>query len=137
VAALARQRLASTPLSGRITVVDGDAFHSDIPAGYDAVLLANVVHLFAPDRNRTLLQRLRTGVPAGARLLLVDFWTNPAHTEPVAAALLAGEFRLVTGEGDVYSVEELTAWLEETGWRAVAHQPLAGPASLVVAQTAE
>jgi hypothetical protein len=32
-------------------------------------------------------------VETGARLLLADFWTNPTHTEPLMAALMAGTFR--------------------------------------------
>ena len=34
-----------------------------------------------------------------------DFWTNPAHTEPPHAALMAGEFAVHLRNGDVYSVE--------------------------------
>ena len=64
---------------------------------------------------------------------MVDFWTNAARTEPTFAALMAGEFLLVTGEGDVYSVEQATEWLRDAGWQVVRHQPLAGPASLIVA----
>jgi len=49
------------------------------------------------------------------------------------AALMAGEFLVVGGNGDVYSVEGGRAWLEQVGWHFVEHRPLAGPASLVVA----
>ena len=47
---------------------------------------------------------------------------------------MAGEFLLVTGEGDVYSIEQVTDWLQSAGWRFVAHRPLAGPASLIIAE---
>ena len=52
------------------------------------------------------------------RLLLADFWTDPTHTQPLPAALMAGEFAIHLNDGDVYSVEEATAWLTATGWRA-------------------
>jgi hypothetical protein len=83
-----------------------------------------------------LLQRTRERVPDGAHLLLADFWTDPTHTEPPFAALMAGEFLVITGEGDVYSEEDLGGWLDKTGWRLLERKPLAGPMSLVVAETA-
>jgi hypothetical protein len=65
----------------------------------------------------------------------VDFWTDPTHTQPLSAALMAGEFLLAVG-GDVYSADEVSAWLQETGWSVLEHTDLSGPASLVVAETA-
>ena len=60
-----------------------------------------------------LLRRIRSCVPDGARLLLIDFWTDPGHTEQRREARLAARDRL--------------GFIERT--------PLAGPASLIVAET--
>lgn len=133
-APLTRAELARTPTGADVDVVEGDLLNGPIPDGHDVFLLANVLHLFSPKRNQQLLARIRDAAPTGARLLLVDFWTDPGRTEPAFAALMAGEFLLVTGEGDVYSVEQVTDWLRTAGWRFVAHQPLAMPASLIIAE---
>jgi O-methyltransferase domain/Dimerisation domain len=133
---LARRRLGRDPAGHRATVVGGNFFTDPIPSGHDVVLVANVVHLYGPARNRELLQRVRAAVPDGARLLLADWWTNPAHTEPALAAMMAGEFLLFSGEGDVYSEEEARAWLNEAGWRPLNRQPLAGALSVLIAETA-
>ena len=135
-AAVARERLASDRVGQQVTVVEGDFFTDPIPAGHDVVLIANVVHLFSADHNLALLRRTRHSVADGTRLLLVDFWTDLTHTQPPFAALMAGEFLVITGEGDVYSEDEATGWLQETGWRAVERKPLAGPISVIVAETA-
>jgi len=121
------------PGGAALEIVEGDLLRDPLPPGYDAVLLANVVHLFSPETNRALLRRIRAAVEPGARLLLVDFWMDATHTRPLFGALLAAEFVIVTGEGDVYSAEEVGAWLAATGWRLLEHTPLAGPASLFVA----
>jgi hypothetical protein len=73
-----------------------------VPSGHDLLLIANVIHLFQPEVNRELLARLRKAVEVGARALLVDFWTDPSHTQPLFAALMAAEFLVIAG-GDVYS----------------------------------
>jgi hypothetical protein len=59
------------------------------PAGYDAFLLANLVHYWSAEQNQELLQRVRRAAQPGSALLLADFWTTPAHTEPLQAALMA------------------------------------------------
>ena len=130
-AEIARRTLAVEPRV--VEVVEADFVEDPIPNGHDAVLLANVIHLFSPQSNSALLARIRASVEPGARLLLVDFWTDDAHLEPAFAALMAGEFLIVSGEGDVYSVNEVAGWLRATGWEFTAHKPLAGAASLVVA----
>lgn len=136
VAAIARKRIAAAGLSARIGVAVGDAMAGALPSGHDAFLLANLVHYWSPDENRALLRRVRRAAEPGAALLLADFWTDPTHTQPVQAALMAGEFAVHLRHGDVYSVEEVRGWLEESGWRFVRHAPLAGPQSLVVAEAA-
>jgi hypothetical protein len=135
-AAVARRNLSAVRAAERLEVIDGDFFTDTLPEGHDVVLIANVMHLFSPESNQALLRSARQSVPDGARLLLADFWTDETHTDPPFAALMAAEFLMFTGEGDVYSEQEAHAWLEETGWRAVEHKPLAGPQSLIVAETA-
>ncbi len=95
------KRLARDSLGTRIKVLEGDFWKEDIPAGYNAIIMANVLHLFSPEANAELLRKIRRFMPAGGRLLLVDFWMDVNHLEPLAAALLAGEFLLGSGEGDV------------------------------------
>jgi hypothetical protein len=128
------QRLGLAPAGERVEVVEGDFFTDPIPAGHDVAILANIAHLFSPERNRTLLRRLRQVVAPGARLLLVDLWTDPTRTTPLAAALLAGEFLVMCGEGDVYSERELRGWLYTCGWHPLRSSPLSGPWSVLVAE---
>ena len=135
VAAVAEDHVHASEISDRIDVRVGDLREGELPAGYDAFLLANVVHYYSPETNRDILQRIRAAAPSGAQLLLADFWTDSTHTQPRPAALMAGEFAVHLNDGDVYSVKEATAWLAETGWNLTRHAPLAGPISLLIAET--
>jgi SAM-dependent methyltransferase len=136
VTELARSRVAAAGLQHRINVITDDAMAGELPAGYDVFLLANLIHYWSAEQNQELLQRVRRAAQPGSALLLADFWTNPAHTEPLHAALMAGEFAVHLRNGDVYSVEEVHDWLDRTGWRFADHRPLAGPQSLIVAEAA-
>jgi SAM-dependent methyltransferase len=133
-AGIARRRIAAAGLDDRVTVVASNAMVDDLPPGFDVFLVANLVHYWSPADNQRLLRRIRAAATVGARLLLADFWTDPGHTEPLHAALMAGEFAVHLRDGDVYSVEEVRGWLPTAGWRFTAHRPLAGPQSLVIAE---
>jgi SAM-dependent methyltransferase len=133
VVTLARENLKTHRCDGRVRFYEGDLLRDQLPTGYDVFLVANVVHIFTPEHNRDLLERVHTSAPSGARLLLLDFWTDPTHTQPVFAAMMAGQFLLSGGEGDIYSEDEIRDMLAATGWVMSGRQPLAGPASLVVA----
>lgn len=132
--AVARQRLAREPEGTRIEVVEGDLFKDPLPEGHDVLIVANTVHVLSAAHNVALLRKMRAGVSAGARLLLVDLWTDPTHTQPAAAPLMSGEFLVLSGEGQAYSEEEADEWLGQTGWRKLERKPLAGPSSLIVAE---
>jgi O-methyltransferase/methyltransferase family protein len=133
---LARRRVDGDSASTRIEVVSADFFTEPIPAGHDVVILANVVHVLSPQRNRALLRRMREGVVAGARLLLIDLFTDQTRTQPLAAALLAAEFLVLAGEGDVYTEREVRGWLYTCGWQPLQRWALESPWSVLVAQAA-
>lgn len=129
----ARQRAADAGLSDRIDVLTADVLSDELPGGYDAYLVSNLVHYWSPATGLDMLQRIRSVAPTGAVLLLADFWTDPTHTQPVEAALMAGNFAVHLQDGDVYSVEEVTDWLAQSGWQFDDHRPLNGPQSVIVA----
>ena len=132
--AVARQRLANEPERSRIDVVEGDVFKDPLPGGHDVVLIANVVHVFSAAHNIELMRKIRAQVMPGARLLLVDLWTDPSHSQPSAAALMSGQFLLTSGEGQVYSEQEADEWLAQTRWKKLERKTLAGPASCIIAE---
>lgn len=129
VAKMARERANGSDLN----VVAGDFFQDPLPSGHDAVLLANIVHNFPAGRNLKLLQSVREAVTPGSRLLLVDWWMNEAHTEPVFAALLAAVLLTFSG-GENVSLGEAQAWLSQTGWREVDVRPLDPNNKLLIAE---
>ena len=134
VTPIATQMIGKAGLADRVTARAGKALRDQLPTGHDVCLVANLIHYFGPEDNRTLLANARAAVEPGGRLLIADFWTDRTHTQPLMAALMAGEFAAHEKHGDVYSVEEGQAWMAETGWRFTSHQPLVGPFSLVVAE---
>ncbi len=132
--AVARRRLAQEPEGTRIDVVAGDVFKDPLPDGHDALIVANTAHVFSAAHNVNLLRKMRASVQSGARLLLADLWTDASGAEPLPAALISGEFLVISGEGQSYSEQDADGWLAQTGWKKLERKALAGPASLIVAE---
>jgi ubiquinone/menaquinone biosynthesis C-methylase UbiE len=132
--AVARQRLAKTPEASRINIVEGDFFKDPLPDGHDVLVVANTVHVLSAAHNIELMKSMRAQVQQDARLLIADLWTDPTYTDPPAAPLMSGEFLVISGEGQAYSEQDADEWLRQTGWRKIERKPLAGPASLIVAE---
>ena len=132
--AVGRQRLSQEPERTRIDIVEGDFLKAPLPGDHDVLLIANTVHVLSAAHNLELLRRIRATVQASAKLLLVDLWTDPTHSEPPAAALMSGQFLLTAGEGQTYSEQEADEWLKQTGWRKLERKALPGPASLIIAE---
>lgn len=132
--AVARQRLAREPEGARVEVIEGDFFKDPLPDGHDVLIVANTVHVLSAAHNIELLKNMRAHASAGARLLLADLWTDPTHTQPPAAPLMSGEFLVISGEGQAYGEDEADEWLGQTGWRKLERKPLAGPASVIIAE---
>ena len=132
--AVARQRLAGEAEGGRVGVVEGDFFTNPLPGSPDVLIVANTVHVLSVAHNLELLKAMRAGVEADARLLLVDLWMDPTHTQPPAAPLMSGEFLVMSGEGQAYGEDEADGWLGQTGWRKLERRPLAGPTSVIIAE---
>lgn len=133
---VARKRLAEEPDGPRIEVIAGDFFKDPLPKGHDAVLVVNTAHVLSADHNLALLKQIRDCVDPAARLLLVDFWTDPTHVDPPLAPLISGEFLVLSGEGQAYSEAEANDWLGQTGWRKIERTPLVGASSVIVAEAA-
>lgn len=133
VVGLARDELAVGSTAGRVKVAAADMFIDPIPPGHDVMLVANLLHLFPPDRNVVLLERLRAVASPRTRLMLVDLWRHWDSTPPPFAVYGAMEFLMISG-GDTYRPQEVGRWLEHAGWRALDCQSLDDTTSMIVAE---
>ena len=134
--AVARERLARTPEGERVTVVEGDILKDALPGGHDVITVASTVHVLSEAANLDLLRAIRRTAAPGARLLLVDLWLDAGRGGPPRAAMMSGEFLVMSGEGRSYSEAEADAWLQATGWRKLERRPLVADSSVIIAEPA-
>jgi ubiquinone/menaquinone biosynthesis C-methylase UbiE len=129
VCVLARERFAASGLGGRAVAVAGD-FHRDaLPGGSDSILLANVLHDWAPEECLALLRKAHAALAPGGEVLVYE--VLPGGGDAAAAALFALALVLDTKRGRVHRFEEIRACLLECGFEDVRRQPIVGATSLI------
>jgi SAM-dependent methyltransferase len=107
-----RQALAASEVGRRVDFVGGDYHEVDLDAGYDVVLLANVLHQEQPAAAASLVRRAASALVPGGRLAVVDFPIDAERREVLQGALFAINMRSF---GDTYPAHEIRGWMEAAG----------------------
>lgn len=119
----ARDFLERRGLASRCQVVAGDFFVA-VPAGADVYVLKSVIHDWADDRARVILQRCREAMRADSRLLLVER-LMPSRLEPTPGhrAIARSDLHMLAGLGaKERTLEDFSRLLEGAGLRLLQHR---------------
>jgi SAM-dependent methyltransferase len=108
---VARKIVGTGSVGRRIRMLAGDLNDDPLPQGFDLVLLSNVIHSSGPDEIRLWFRKIHKALVPGGTLVIHDFLTNAAHTQPRQAAVFAVNMLVNTAAGRTYSYAELADWL--------------------------
>jgi ubiquinone/menaquinone biosynthesis C-methylase UbiE len=114
-AAIGRAIVAEAQMSDRVTFVEGDMFEADLDGPHDGALCFNIVHHLTPESAKALFSRIRASLRPGAPLCVLELYDRAAGKQPGTAAMLGLFFHLTSG-ADTYSVEEVSSWLQDSGF---------------------
>jgi cyclopropane fatty-acyl-phospholipid synthase-like methyltransferase len=136
VDALATESIAGRGLSDRVSVVAGDIFSAALPAGFDTVLMSNVIHDWdVGDVERLLVAGFDAVRPGGA-LVLHDAFLDRSRASYQAVAEYSALLMKFTA-GRCYSLEETDRLLRRAGCRSVEVVPTVVGRDLVIARKPE
>ena len=125
VLTVAQENAARSGVSDRYSLLPGNALEIDLGAGFDVVLLPNLMHSLDRATNELLLKKIHAALAAKGRLIVVEFTPNEDRVSPRLPALFA-LMMLANNHGDAYTVEEHQAMLSSTGFKDCRVYPL-GP----------
>lgn len=118
--AAAREYAAAASVGARLDFLGVDFLEEDWGRDYDLVLLSNLVHCYGPADNARLLARAVERLAPGGLVAVKDLHASPDRRGPPAAVRFAVRMALHTDAGDVYSSDQVAAWLEGAGLEGVA-----------------
>jgi demethylspheroidene O-methyltransferase len=115
VAAIARERLALSPVGAQFEAVGGDFTTDSLPAGADVVSLVRVLHDHDDDVALVLLRAIRKALPPGGTLLIAEPMAGTRGAEPVGDAYF-GFYFLAMGGGRARTPGRIKQMLAEAGF---------------------
>jgi SAM-dependent methyltransferase len=113
---LARQRIAESGLSDRVSLVAGDFYVDDLPAGADFAWLSSIAHQNSRQQNRALLAKIHTALQEDGVLIIRDVVMHESRTEPLTGALFAVNMLVGTEGGGTYTFVEFREDLSQAGF---------------------
>ncbi|WP_269465000.1 methyltransferase [Actinopolyspora erythraea] len=121
---LAKQKIADSGLSERISVVSADIFADSYPEGYDCVLFANQLVIWSPEQNMTLLNKAYEALNEGGRVLVFNAMSDASGDGPLYAALDNVYFAtLPAANSTLYHWGQYEDWLSRVGFSHILRQP--------------
>jgi ubiquinone/menaquinone biosynthesis C-methylase UbiE len=113
----ARQKIAGQPFAPRITLQKGDMWAVDWGAGFDMILLFNVLHHYDSETNVKLLQKAKRALKPGGQVAILDQITGKIRGTAVNTVirLIALQF-YIFANGRVYSRAEMTEMCRQAGF---------------------
>jgi len=117
---VAKEIAATHKAGARLSYLPLDLLIDAIPGTYDIIWYSNVLHIYSPEENRSVFERIKTSLNPGGRLIVQDaFLHDREGLFPEEATLFALTMLLATESGNTYSVRDTTAWLKEAGFESI------------------
>ncbi len=114
---IAEANITAAGMDQRVSFREGDFWTDDLGNGYDVALLFNIIHMFLPDKNIELLQKVRGALNPGGMIVIMDEMAHKASSPIVkATAGLMGLNLFVAVNGQTYPSQDITDWLRQTGF---------------------
>ena len=102
-------------LADRVDVVAGDLNEPPLPAGFDRVVLANVLHLEGPERAAAWTRAAVDTVAPGGWLVVIDALPGEDRGDRLRHAAYGLHLQMRTGEGRPHDEGALRAWMADAG----------------------
>ncbi|HEX9020782.1 MAG TPA: methyltransferase, partial [Nitrospirota bacterium] len=102
-----------------VSFLPGDFHSDDIGAGYDLVLVSQILHSLSIDESVALLKKSHQALNRGGRVAIHEFLLENDRAHPVSAALFSVNMLVNTAAGRSYTVQEMKQWLAKAGFKGV------------------
>jgi ubiquinone/menaquinone biosynthesis C-methylase UbiE len=133
---IAREFIKEAGLQDRVTTQVGNFLEEDLgPEGaYDAILLSNVLHIYDPPTNVSILKKCHKALQPGGQVIVHDFLLDDSGTGPPFPAFFSLNMLLGTCSGACYRGAEIREWLSKAGFTGIKTRSLDKDSALIIGQ---
>lgn len=116
VVEIGREEVARAGLEKRVSFIPGDMTKDEFGAGYDFVLISNIIHSFGPDMNIEILRKCYRAMKSGGRIVIKDFLVDNDRSGPAFGLMFALNMLVGTEAGDTYTFANIEQWATAAGF---------------------
>lgn len=120
---VAEEIVGKAGVSG-VRFLGGDFHTDDIGAGYDLVLISQVLHSLSPDDGIALLRKVHNALNPKGAVAVHEFALDENRASPASGALFSINMLVNTESGRCYTPREMKGWLSESGFVSIRVKPL-------------
>ena len=132
VAPIAERNIAAAGISDRVSTAAGDFFVDPLPKA-DVITMGLILHDWNLDRKMHLIRAAYDALPEGGVFIVVENLIDDARRENAFGLMMSLNMLIEFGDAFDYTGADFAGWCKEVGFKEVAFQPLAGPASAGIA----
>ena len=115
---IARKNLRRHAVSG-VRFLTGDFLSDNIGAGYDFVLMSQIMHSNSAEGCLSLLKKVRASLNRKGRAVIHDFRLEEGRAAPLSSALFSINMLVGTPGGRCYTYSEYRSFLRQAGFARV------------------
>ncbi|MGZ3494397.1 MAG: methyltransferase [Thermodesulfobacteriota bacterium] len=113
---MARERLRKEGMLDRVTLVPGDFYQDELPAGNDLAFVSAIIHQNSPGQNLNFFNKVFRSLNRKGRILIRDHAMEPDRIHPKEGAIFAVNMLLGTPGGNTYTFGEIETGLSQAGF---------------------
>jgi len=129
---IAQENAATAGVADRFHTISGSAFSVDFGAGYDAILLTNILHHFDLATCESLAAKVCAALKPGGRAFTLEFVPNDDRVSPEVPARFALTMLFTTAHGDAYTFAEYEPMFGRAGFSSSAVHLLETQQSVII-----
>jgi len=117
--------VAANRLTDRVKFIAGDFFKQDLPHA-DVIVMGHIMHDWDLPAKKMLLKKAYNAVPIGGAVIVYDAMIDNDRRENAFGLMMSLNMLIETTGGFDYTCADGTGWMQETGFRQIHTEPLAG-----------
>ncbi len=131
---IAKRRIASAGLAGRVKAVSGDFFADALPKA-DVITMGMILHDWNLEKKKQLIQKAYDALPPGGAFIAIEALIDDARRENAFGLCMSLNMLVEFGAngGFDYTGADFASWCKGAGFSRSEVIPLAGPSSAGIA----
>jgi hypothetical protein len=131
LAPLFEDYVAEAGVGDRLRFHAGDFFADALPQA-DVLIMGHILHDWAAEEKRALLEKAHAALPDGGALIVYEAMIDDDRRENAFGLLMSLNMLIETPGGFDYTAADCQDWMRDVGFSETYAQPLVGPDSMVV-----